>query len=69
MTGKLAGRSFVSDPLEFYYHHDARGWMLGRNKMKNWHSAAATWELNERKWAKERGGSDYSDVTVVESER
>lgn len=32
------------DVERFYYYHDARGWMMGRYKMKNWKSAVRTWE-------------------------
>lgn len=32
------------DIERFYYYHDARGWMMGKYKMKNWKSAVRTWE-------------------------
>lgn len=32
------------DVERFYYYHDARGWMMGKYKMKNWKSAIRTWE-------------------------
>lgn len=32
------------DAERFYYYHDARGWMMGKYKMKNWKSAVRTWE-------------------------
>lgn len=32
------------DVERFYYYHDARGWMMGKYKMKNWKSAVRTWE-------------------------
>lgn len=30
----------------FVNHHAARGWMLGRVKMKDWKAAARTWKMN-----------------------
>ena len=30
----------------FVNHHAARGWMLGRTKMKDWKAAARTWKMN-----------------------
>ena len=30
----------------FINHHAARGWMLGRVKMKDWRAAARTWKMN-----------------------
>ena len=32
------------DAKQFYYWNDAKGWMIGKNKMKNWKSAVRTWE-------------------------
>lgn len=34
----------------FWFHHDARGWMLGKQPMKRWRSAVWTWKLNGEKW-------------------
>ena len=31
---------------KFFNHYESNGWMVGKNKMKNWHSAASGW--NER---------------------
>lgn len=28
---------------KFWNHYDARGWMMGKNRMKQWRSAVATW--------------------------
>ncbi len=28
---------------KFWYFYESKGWMVGKNKMKSWHSAAATW--------------------------
>lgn len=32
------------DAERFIDHYEARGWMLGKNKMKNWKAAVRTWE-------------------------
>ena len=37
---------------KFWYHYDANGWMVGRNKMKSWTSAAKKWIIQNRKDAK-----------------
>lgn len=31
---------------KFYWHYEARGWMMGKNKMKSWKAAVRTWKLN-----------------------
>lgn len=32
------------DPQRFIDYYEARGWMIGKNKMKNWKAAIRTWE-------------------------
>lgn len=34
------------DPVKFYNYYESNGWMVGRNKMKNWKAAVHTWEKN-----------------------
>jgi hypothetical protein len=35
------------DPEKFVDHNTARGWMLGKVKMKDWKAAVRTWEKND----------------------
>lgn len=42
-------KGYDIDPEEFWYHYDSNGWMVGKNKMKSWHSAIGTWICNKRK--------------------
>lgn len=37
------------DPEEFIAYYGARGWMLGKVKMKSWKQAIITWEKNRKK--------------------
>ena len=34
------------DPERFINHYEANGWMVGRNKMKDWRAAVRNWERN-----------------------
>lgn len=34
------------DPERFFDHYEARDWMLGKQKMKNWKACVRTWERN-----------------------
>ncbi|MCK9525865.1 MAG: replication protein [Limnochordia bacterium] len=34
------------DPQRFIDHYTSNGWMVGRNKMKDWKAAIRTWEKN-----------------------
>ena len=31
---------------KFYAHYQSKGWMIGKNKMKNWDAALTTWNTN-----------------------
>lgn len=39
------------DAERFVAYYESNGWMVGKNKMKNWKAAVITWEKNDRKWA------------------
>ena len=36
------------DPQGFIDFYEAKGWMIGKNKMKDWKAAVRTWERKER---------------------
>ena len=35
------------DPETFYDFYESKGWMVGKNKMKDWQSAVRNWERRE----------------------
>ena len=37
-------RNSKVDAVKFWNYYESNGWMVGRNKMKNWHAAFAKWE-------------------------
>lgn len=39
-------RSNSVDPEKFFNHYEAKGWMIGKNKMKDWQASVHTWEKN-----------------------
>jgi hypothetical protein len=46
------------DAEKWFNHYTANGWMVGRNKMKDWKAAVRTWEKTQ----KIANGSMYSDI-------
>ena len=38
------------DAERFIDSNEAKGWMIGKNKMKDWKAAIRTWERNQIKW-------------------
>ena len=37
------------DPQTFIDFYESKGWMIGKNKMKDWKAAVRTWERKENK--------------------
>ena len=35
------------DPKKWHDFYSAKGWMIGKNKMKDWKAAVRTWEKND----------------------
>ncbi len=42
-------RKNLIDPEEFFRFYNSKDWMIGKNKMKDWHDAIITWEKREQK--------------------
>jgi len=41
-------RNSCIDPQHFIDHYQANGWMIGKNKMKDWKAAVRTWEQRRK---------------------
>jgi len=58
------------DPQMFFHFYKSKGWMVGKNKMKNWHSAMYTWENNDNRTKPQQGskpktGFKYKKSKVI----
>ena len=63
------------DAEAFIDFYESKGWMVGKNKMKDWRACIRTWEMrsaNQKKWLKQTNntlphrhqkGQDYGDGT------
>ena len=40
---KEKGFDSIQEAERFFLFYDSKGWMVGKNKMKNWKSAASRW--------------------------
>ncbi|MCD7880993.1 MAG: hypothetical protein LUG47_04860 [Clostridiales bacterium] len=43
------GQGYSIDPERFVDYYEARGWMLGKSKMKSWQAAVRNWSRKDRK--------------------
>lgn len=41
-------KSYTVDAEQFVNFYESKNWMVGKNKMSNWHAAVATWQKRER---------------------
>ena len=44
----ISEKKYNIDPDRFYHFYNCKDWFVGKNKMKNWHSAIANWSKNDR---------------------
>jgi hypothetical protein len=53
------------DSEHFYNHYETIGWMIGKNKMKDWKAAIRTWERNQIKWNSEQKQEEKSPYRMA----
>jgi hypothetical protein len=57
----------------FFYHYESNGWLVGKNKMKNWQAAARNWIKKAEEFKKEKSSaqkeknSDRGVRAIIES--
>lgn len=64
---KEKGYHFTAE--EFVAFYSAKGWMMGKNKMKSWKQACVTWEARRKADAKKRPQIDQHDYDFDAIER
>lgn len=47
-------KGYHFDAEQFWNHYESVGWMIGKNHMKDWHCACATWEGRRKQERKEK---------------
>lgn len=50
------------DPESFVNFYAAKGWYIGKNKMKDWHAAIHTWERNNKTKPKDDPSESWRDA-------
>jgi len=54
------------DPNNWYDFYSAKGWMIGKNKMKDWRAAVRTWEARKKTDEKQPDYSTWKDFFLFE---
>lgn len=55
-------KDYHFDAEQFWNHYESVGWMIGKNHMKDWHCACATWEGRRKREIKEKEDLEPSDT-------
>ena len=58
-------KNYTVNPDVFFNHYEANGWMVGKNKMKSWTAALASWNGREKSTGK-KGTTDAIDRFLSE---
>lgn len=58
VTKYCTKRNNSIDPEKFIDHYKARGWKLGKEKMKDWQAAIRTWEKNDKQYSSNKTTSN-----------
>ena len=65
----ICAMHYKTDPYQFWNFYESKGWFVGKNKMKNWHSAVATWENKNKNLNNKTNGiynrQDEIDVRLL----
>ena len=46
LNNRISEMNYQVDAIKFFNYYESNGWKVGRNKMKCWKSALATWNAN-----------------------
>jgi hypothetical protein len=50
------------DPEAFVDFYSSKGWMIGKNKMKDWKAAVRTWEQGDKRKGVKNGGGNRKSI-------
>ena len=50
-------QGYRMDPVKFYDHYESNGWLVGRNKMKDWKAAVRNWEHRDKNGTFSKSGT------------
>lgn len=72
VTSYVHERNSSVDPQRFIDFYESKGWMVGKNKMKDWKAAIRTWEQRDKESAPKKNDSlkrEYTDADYLAFEK
>ena len=61
VTSYCSERKNNVDPQRFIDFYESKGWMVGKNKMKDWQAAVRTWEQRDNEPHKSKAAQELDD--------
>jgi len=64
-------KDYSVDAAVFFNHYESNGWMVGKNKMRNWPAALANWNAREKKGIEKDGSGkrktkrDFAQTSAI----
>lgn len=58
-------KGYIMDAERFWLFYDAKGWMIGKNKMKSWKSAVGNWAKSEKERTTKTNG--YGQIQTTDN--
>lgn len=56
VSSYIAEKGYSVDANQFIDFYESKGWMVGKNKMKDWKASVRTWQNSRKESSKNRGG-------------
>lgn len=53
------------NPIQFFDYYESKGWLIGKNPMKDWKACIRTWEQNAKKLEGSKKNSNNEEVSYV----
>ena len=60
VTEYVQENNYNVDPEAFMDYYNSKGWMVGRNKMKDWQASVRTWSRNE--YGKKQNANPFAEM-------
>lgn len=61
----ISEKQYSVNPLKFFNHYESNGWLVGKNKMKNWKAAIVSWQTREIDHGKQNKSNIENEVERV----
>lgn len=68
VTSYCSERKNNVDPQRFIDFYESKGWMVGKNKMKDWQAAVRTWEQRDNEPHKSKAAQELDDFYKMGAE-